>query len=569
MTGLDLLVPARRALATVAGLSFAVNLLALVPALFMLQVFDRVLVSGSRETLVALLIGAFVALGLMFALDHLRSRLQGVAGNLVGDSLLPRVAREVLARRAGGKAASTHALQDVATLRGLFGSQALLAMFDAPWIVIYVLVIALAHPLLGAAALLASLLMLALALVNDSVTRVPVERLTREAGSAQRELDHALAHAETAESMGMASALLERWQTRALGVHALQSEAAGRSVALAALARATRQGIQMAMLAVGAWLVITQAASPGMMVATTILLGRALAPVEQIVASWKLLAQGRGAMQRLSELAVGPVPVAAGLRLPAASGALHVGGLTWRVPGQDTPILAGVGFELKAGEALAVIGPSGAGKSTLLRLLAGLWQPSAGSVRLDGADIANWSRDLLGPQLGYVPQEVVLFHGTVAENIARMAPQPVDSTVIAAARAAGGHELVLSLPLGYDTRIEPGSALLSPGQRQRIALARALYGEPRLLLLDEPNSNLDGAGEQALATALAALRGRVTIVMVTHRSTLLSSSDRLLVLERGQIRHFGSVTEVTRAMHQTSAQVLAMPRHVAAAGDAA
>jgi ABC-type protease/lipase transport system fused ATPase/permease subunit len=228
-------------------------------------------------------------------------------------------------------------------------------------------------------------------------------------------------------------------------------------------------------------------------------------------------------------------------------------------------ILAGVSFELAAGESLAVIGPSGAGKSTLVRLLAGLWKPRVGSVRLDAVEVSTWPRDELGPHIGYVPQDVELFDGTVAENIARLGDVDGEA-VVAAARAAGIHEMVLALPQGYDTRVERGSALLSPGQRQRIALARALYGQPRLLLLDEPNANLDGAGEQALGEALAALRGRVTVVIVTHRTTLLQNVDKLMMLENGRVKHFGPVNEVLHAMRQGTGQVVAMPRHAVAHG---
>jgi PrtD family type I secretion system ABC transporter len=317
--------------------------------------------------------------------------------------------------------------------------------------------------------------------------------------------------------------------------------------------------VQVAILSVGAYLVITQAATAGIMVATTILLGRALAPVEQIVGSWKMLVEGRLALRRLRELLNSLSAQPDRMPLPEPSGALDASGLILRVPGSEKLILAGVSLSLDAGESLAVIGPSGAGKSSLIRVLAGLWKPAAGSVRLDGADLTLWPRSELGPHIGYVPQDVELFPGTVAENIARLGE--VDSgAVVAAAGAAGVHELILALPDGYDTRIEPTGALLSPGQRQRIALARALYGKPKLLLLDEPNSNLDGAGEQALGAALAALRGQVTVVMVTHRSTLVQHADKMLVLDAGRTQQYGTVAEVTQAMKARTGQVVVMPR---------
>lgn len=557
---------ARVPLRTIAALSVCVNLLLLVPVLFMMQVFDRVLTSGSTATLVALSIGAAVALGLMLLLDYLRSRLQGVAGTMLGESLLPSVARHVLAEGArSGRPTPTESLRDVATLRNLFSSPALLAVFDAPWLVVYVLVIGFIHPLLGLTAAIAAFAMFAIAVLNDRLNRKGIEALQRDASASQRALESSMQNAEVAEAMGMSGALLARWQRMNARVLDLQAPTARRTVAMTATARTLRQSVQVLMLAVGAWLVITKSASPGVMIAATILLSRALAPVEQVVGGWKLLAEGRAAHGRLQGL-FGEIEAAGTpMSLPAPRGIVSVSGVVWNPPGSERLILAGVGFELAAGGSLAVIGPSGAGKSTLIRLLAGLWKPRVGSVRLDAVEVSTWPRDELGPHIGYVPQDVELFDATVAENIARLGE--VDSeAVVAAARAAGIHEMVLALPQGYDTRVERGAALLSPGQRQRIALARALYGQPRVLLLDEPNANLDGAGEQALGEALAALRGRVTVVIVTHRTTLLQNVDKLMMLENGRVKHFGPVNEVLHAMRQGTGQVVAMPRHAVAHG---
>jgi PrtD family type I secretion system ABC transporter len=551
---------ARGPLIAVGVLSGAVNLLLLVPALFMLQVFDRVLASGSRETLLVLLLGVALALLLMLVLDHLRARLQGVIGNLLGESLLPPVAREVLARNARSpQRLPPDALRDVAALRGLFSAQALLALFDAPWVIVYVGVIWLAHPALGVASAAAALLMLSIALVNDRLTRRSIEKVQYEAGGAMRYLESSMVNAEAAEAMGMTDALLARWQRLNARVQALQAPTAARSVALAALTRMARQAVQVSILAVGAWLVITRSATPGVMVAATILLGRALAPVEQVVGSWRVLAEGRAAARRLSEL-IGALDAAPStLALPAPTGLLRAENLVWRAPGSERLVLAGVSLQLDVGESLVVVGPSGAGKSTLLRVLAGLWRPTAGTVRLDAADIARWPREDLGPHIGYVPQDVELFPGTIAENIARLGE--ADGTLVTrAAKAAGVHEMILALPDGYDTSIEPTGILLSPGQRQRIALARALYGEPKVLLLDEPNSNLDGAGEQALGLAIAALAGKATTVMVTHRSTLVQHADKMLVLEAGRATHFGPLAEVLRATREGGARVVPMPR---------
>jgi ATP-binding cassette subfamily C protein EexD len=554
----------RQPLLAVAGFSLLMNLLLLAPALFMLQVFDRVLTSGSRETLVVLLAAVLGALAVSLALDHVRSRVQGLVGAMLGDALTPEVVRRVLQRSASlGPRAQPQELRDVGAVRGLFSAPALVALFDTPWVPVYCAVIWLAHPALGAAAFGAALLVVAVALVTDRITRGPVEALQQDAGRVQRTLDGALANAEAVQVMGMAPALLQRWGELNARLLERQQGLAARTVALAAATRTLRQAVQVLILALGAYLVITQAASAGVMVATTIILGRALAPAEQLVGSWKTLVQGRAAWGRLKRLldeepAVDPMP------LPAPQGQLEASGLVLRAPQSDRLLLAGVSLALPAGESLVIIGPSGAGKSTLIRVLAGLWAPTSGTVRLDGADISRWPREALGPHVGYVPQDVQLFAGTVSENIARLGPVDAQA-VVAAAQAAGVHEMVLSLPAGYDTLVEPGDTLLSPGQRQRIALARALYGQPKLLLLDEPNANLDGAGEQALGEAVAALRGRMTVVMVTHRTPLVQHADRMLVLEAGRVRQFGPTAEVMAAM-RGGGNVVAMPRAQAEGG---
>jgi len=556
----------RRPLLHVAGLSFFVNLLLLAPALFMLQVFDRVLTSQSGETLLVLMLGVGVALALMLVLDCLRARLQGVAGNIVSESLSPTVTKIVVAQgaRRNGRG-SSESLRDVGALRALFSAQGLLALFDSPWVVVYVAVIWLAHPLLGMAAAAAATLMLMLALINDFVTRREIEALQKAAAGATRYLEASLQNAEVAQTLGMTDALIARWREKNAAASALQVPSAAKAVAMAALTRTVRQAVQALMLALGAYLVISGEATAGVMIATTTLLGRALAPVEQVVGSWRILAEGRAAFRRLRELLNAADAQPQRMALPPPTGQVVAHNLVLRAPQGERLLLAGVSLQLEAGESLAVIGASGAGKSTLVRLLTGVWKPSAGTVRLDQADLSQWPREDLGPWLGYVPQDVELFPGTVAENIARLGA--VDSQrVVQAAQRAQVHELILALPEGYDTLVEPHSAVISPGQRQRIALARALYGDPKLVILDEPNSNLDGAGEQALAETLKALRGQVTVVVVTHRSTLIQHVDKMLVLDAGKVQHYGPTSEVMRAMQQKAppaaggAQVVAMPR---------
>ncbi len=564
----------RRPLLHVGALSLFINLLLLIPSIFMLQVFDRVLVSASHETLWLLLAGAAIGLGWMFLLEQVRGRLQGVAGNLVAEVLSPAITRLAVAQgaRRSGRA-SGEGLRDIASVRALFTAQGLLAAADAPWMLVYITLIWAAHTWLGVTALLSAALMLGLAVVNDRLTRRDIEAVQKSAAGAQRYLETSLANAEVAHGLGMTDALIARWRQKNQETLSLQGPLARHSVALSALTRTLRQAVQIAMLAVGAWLVISGQASPGVTIACTILLGRALAPVEMIVGSWKLLAEGRAAFLRLAHLLDTAAAEPARMPLPPPRGQLDAQQLVLRAPQGDRLLVGGVSLHLEPGQALAVIGPSGAGKSTLLRLLAGIWPATAGTVRLDGSDLGLWPREALGPWIGFVPQDVELFPGTVAENIARLGEMDA-AQVVEAAQRARVHEMIQALPEGYDTVIDPHSAVVSPGQRQRIALARALYGQPRLLLLDEPNANLDGAGEQALADTLRTLRGEVTVVVVTHRTALLQQVDQLLVMEAGRAVQYGPVAEVLKAM-QSQAQaaaaggrVVTMPRAASASAPA-
>jgi PrtD family type I secretion system ABC transporter len=547
-----LFAPLRGPLAHVALFSFVLNLLLLVPALFMLQVFDRVLTSQSRETLTMLLLGAALALGFVLALDYLRARLQGVAGAMVTEALAPIVAKTLIAARAGGGTSSSEGLRDVATLRALFSAQGLLAMFDAPWLLVYVAVIGLFHPTLGVAAATAAVAMLAVAWLTDRWTRAGIESLQRQAAASMRYLESSLNAAEAVHTLGMTESLLDRWRAMNREVSQLQNPVARRTVAMAALTRTLRQAIQVIVLAIGASLVIANEATMGVMMATTILLGRALAPVEQVVGSWRILAEGRSAFGRLRSLLLEAAEPDR-MRLPSPRGALEAQNVSFRAPTGDALILQGVSLRLAAGESLAVVGPSAAGKSTLLRVLIGLWTPTAGVVRLDGADISQWPRQALGPSIGYLPQRVELFEGTVAENIARLGAVDPEAVVRAAQRARV-HEMILALPESYETRVDDGPKL-SPGQRQRIGLARALYGEPRIVLLDEPNANLDGASEQALSESLTDLhREGVTVVLVTHRNTLLKNATQVLVLQAGRVQHYGPTAQVLAALEPNSSR---------------
>ena len=541
----------RPLMTAIAAFSFVINLLFLVPAFFTLQVFDRVISTNSNETLLVLLVGTGVALLILMLLDYVRTRLQNVVGSLVDEQLSPPVVKAIVARAARAPGATrTDGIRDVASLRALFSANGLIALFDTPWVVIYVAVIWMFHPALGIGAALSALLMLGLAWLNDRLSRDALENLQKEGRRASHYVESSLRNAEVLQALGMTQRLLARWRGLQNQVAALQTSASRRTVAFTALTKTARQAIQILMLSLGAYLVLSQEASGGIMIATSILLGKAVQPVEQLVGSWRVLIEARAAYGRLAELSKEFEGAEQRVSMPAPEGRLTAENLSYRAPGSETLVLANIVFTLAPGEALAIVGPSAAGKSTLARLLTGVWAPSMGRVRLDGVDMAYWPRHELGPHIGYVPQDVELFDGTVADNIARL--DKVDSeAVVTAAQRANAHDMILTLPQGYDTPVGEQGARLSPGQRQRIALARALYGKPQLVILDEPNSNLDGAGEIALAHAMGALRSAgVTTVVVTHRPSLIAHVDKIMVLGAGRIQQFGPAAEVMKDMQR-------------------
>lgn len=533
--------------------SLAMNLLLLAPPLYMLQVFDRVLTSRSNETLVALSAAALIALVAMAALDLVRAYLLAAIGSALDRMVGPKVLDSLLGQAARlGARESAYALRDVNTLRAFFSGAGILTLFDAPWLPVFLLVIALFHPLLGALALAGSLTMLTLAYLNERLTREPLERAQLEGRRASRFIDTSVRNAEVVNALGMLPAVTQRWAR--LNEVALQEQArATRSgAALSSATKFARQFIQMAMLAAGAYVVIDLQVSAGVMMAATILLGRALAPVEQMVAGWRNLVEARAAWRRLDQLLTARGDEEATTALPAPAGRIEVERVVFGIKGQDRPIIRGASLSIAAGEALGIIGPSASGKSTLARLMVGVWKPSAGTVRLDGADVSTWPREDLGRHIGYLPQEVDLFPGTVTQNIARLG-EPDSAQVIRAAQRAHVHELILRLPNGYDTEIGERFSL-SPGQRQRIALARALYGNPRLVVLDEPNANLDSDGDQALLAALRQLKEEgVTVVIVAHRPSLLVGVDKVLVLREGNVEAFGPRSEILQRVVRRAA----------------
>lgn len=527
--------------------SLFTNLLLLVPALYMLQVYDRVLTSRSNETLILLTASAAIALAVMMLLDLLRTRLLGIGSLLLDKWLGPVVLRQVLSgSRATALPADGNGLRDVEMLRGFLTGPAILALFDAPWMVIFVLVIFLFHPLLGAVAAAGALSLLAVTVLNERFMRKPLRELQQSSREAGHFIELGLRNAEVVSAMGMTQALTRRWEQRNDRVLELQGASSRRSAFMSAFSKFLRQFLQIAMLGAGAWLVVDQHVSGGVMIAATILLGRALAPIELLIAGWKSLVDARGAMQRLNALLAQRERESVPVELPVPTGHLALERVVFAVRGLEKPVIKGISFELPAGEALGIIGPTASGKSTLARLIVGVWKPQAGILRLDGADLANWPRERLGPYIGYVPQDVELFSGTIAENIARLGDVE-SSAVVTAAQRAHAHDMILRLPRGYDTPVGEGGGALAGGQRQRIALARALYGDPRLIVLDEPNSSLDADGEEALSTTLREIRqSGATLIVVTHRPSLLINceADKLLVLKDGSVELFGPLAEI-------------------------
>ncbi|MCW2248794.1 PrtD family type I secretion system ABC transporter [Azospirillum fermentarium] len=558
-----MLVQCRPALVWTGGFSLLINILALTSSLYMMQVYDRVVPSGHLSTLIFLTLMAVSALGLMAFLDYVRGRILAVSGDWLkrrlGATVLERLADRVLAGRDG----RTEALRDLAALRGTMAGGAAF-LFDTPWVPVYVAVVYLLHPVLGHLAVGSVAVLAALVIANDRVTR---RGATVSAAAGRRALmaaDSAVRNAEVVDALHLLPGLLRRWQTHHDDCLDRNERVQRRSAVLLAVTRFLRQVVQVAVLGLGAWLSVRHEISGGAMIAASIVLGRALAPVEQAIGGWRQTMAGWEALGRIRTLLSQPMRRAAGLPLPEPAGHLTVQNVVYRAgdpagPVPPRPILQGVSFEVRPGEALAVVGPSAAGKSTLARLLVGLHPPLAGAVRLDGADLFQWRRDDVARHLGYLPQDVALFGGTVAENIARLG-DPDPAAVVAAAQAADCHGMILRLPRGYDTDIGEGGAFLSGGQRQRLALARALYGSPRLVVLDEPNASLDPEGEEALNRAVAGLKERgASVVLIGHRPSTLGQVDRILVLRDGRVDLLGPRNEVIEALKRRTLHSVPSP----------
>ena len=536
----------RMALVSTGVFSFIINLLMLTGPLFMLQVYDRVLNSGSVSTLTALVILATLLYALYGFLEFVRSRVMVQVGRMLDEGLRSR-AFEIMNFHAtkGNPQVRNTPIVDLLTVRQFISSPGPFAFFDMPWAPIYLLVIYLMHPVLGIASTVAVVILAVLAIINNQIMKEPSAEAQKITAQAQVVSDESLRNAEIANVLGMSDVLRKRWENlQSLALDA-QTSASNRGGLISNISKTLRLMFQSGMLALGALLAVQQEISPGTMIAASIIMARSLAPVEQAVAHWQPYLGFRRAWSRLSDLMRQTPPAAEPMPLPAPQGRLEVEGLSAFVPDNDKPLVFNISFAIEAGAGLGIIGPTGAGKSTLARAIVGSWPRIRGKVRLDGAEIRQWDATSLGKHLGYLPQNVELFEGTVSENISRFEENADPQKVVDAARQAAVHQMILKLPDGYNTRVGIGGHKLSAGQLQRIGLARAMYGDPVLLIMDEPNANLDAEGEGALVQAVMNARNRgATVIVVAHRPSALAAIDTLLMIKDGQQVAFGPKEEV-------------------------
>lgn len=540
--------------------SFIINLLMLTPSVYMLQVYDRVMLSRSNETLLMLtliVVWLFLVMGL---LEYVRSGLMIRLGSQLDSKLNARLygamVNYALARPGQGTA---QPMSDLTNVRQFLTGNGLFAFFDAPWMPIYIGVLFLFHPMFGWFAIFAAIVLVFIALLNERSTKV----LLAEANGASIKANQAVAtqmrNVEVLHSMGMLAHLRERWLDKHIGFLQLQSNASDKAAVWANLSKSLRMLFQSLILGLGAYLAVKNEISSGMLIAGSIIMGRALAPIDLMIGTWKQFGAARSAYVRLDELLQEFPEKEKPMSLPAPKGAVAVESAVLIPPGAKQPSLMNVSFAINAGDILGIIGPSAAGKSSLARALMGVWPLANGKVRLDGADLTHYDRAELGPHIGYLPQDIELFEGTIAENIARFGEVDPEK-VVQAAQLAGVHEMILRLPGGYNTPLGAGGVSLSGGQRQRVGLARAMYGQPSFVVLDEPNSNLDEAGEKALVQAILNFKQMgTTVVLITHRPGILGVTDHILLLVEGQVKAFGTRDDVLRSLQSASAQQSVSP----------
>ncbi|MCG6658036.1 type I secretion system permease/ATPase [Halomonas campisalis] len=546
----------RSSFASVGFFSMFVNMLMLVPPMYMLQVYDRVLTTQSVETLLMLTLLVVFLFMVMGGLELVRSRMLVRVGNRLDTSINARLYSAMFRRSVVTQGQqSAQPLSDLTNVRQFLTGNSLFAFFDAPWVPVYLAVLFLFHPWLGFFATFAGIVLLVLAIANEKATKNLLAEANSEHIQAQNLANSNLRNAEVLHAMGMLPGIMGRWAEKHHQFLAKQSQASDRAGALTNTSKVLRLLAQSMILGLGAYLVLQGDMTPGMMIAGSIIMGRALAPIDQMIGGWKGFVGARGAYDRLNELLTQIPAEQRRMSLPAPKGDVAVESIAAAPPGVRMATIRGINFSVPAGEHVGIIGPSAAGKSTLARVMLGVWPTQVGSVRLDGAEVFHWNRDELGPYIGYLPQDIELFDGTISENIARFGEVDPDK-VVAAARKAGVHEMILELPNGYDTYISASTGALSGGQRQRIGLARALYGNPVLVVLDEPNSNLDEAGERALSSAIQQLKAEgVTLFVISHRTSVLKNMDQLLVLKDGQVSMFGPRDEVLAQFARKPSQV--------------
>jgi ATP-binding cassette subfamily C exporter for protease/lipase len=515
--------------------TFIINLLYLTPSIYMMQVYDRVLNSRNEFTLIVISLLALGLYGLMGFIEYIRSLILIRISNSIDEKLSKRIFTATFESNLTNKSSnSSQALADLNSIRQFVTGNGLFAFMDAPWLPLDLLVIFLMHPWLGWFAVIGAVILVALTVLTEKTTSSTLGLANQFGQQANNYAQSHLKNAEVIEAMGMVGPLIDRWYKLQAKMLELQSIASERASILGGVTKIFRMILQSGSLAIGVILVIEGKATGGIMIAASILIGRALAPIEMMIGSWKSFVSARSSYERLTKLLENFPVRATRMSLPHPSGQMKLENVYAVPPGQKTPILKGISFAIAAGEVVGIIGPSGSGKSTLARLLVGVWPPHGGNVRLDGSDLHMWNRSELGPYIGYLPQDIELFGGTVAENIARFGTVETEK-IVNAAQLAGVHDMILQLPQGYNTPIGESGGFLSGGQRQRVALARALYGNPALIVLDEPNSNLDDVGEIALIKAVQQLKqlGK-TVILITHRPGILQVVDKLLYLvEKG------------------------------------
>ena len=557
--------------------SLFVNTLMLAPTFFMIQVSGRVVPSSSTSTLIMLTLILTVLMATLGSLEWVRSRIMVRISNRL-DVLLGRDVYRASFRKAlssGGMDASAQSLNDLTSLRQFLTGNGLFAFFDAPWLPIYTAVMFLFHPWFGWMTVAAAVVLVTLAFLNHRYTGNALAEANKQSITANLQTTKNLRNAEVIESMGMLDTLMGRWATRQRRVLVLQSAASDKGGIVTSISKTFRLWAQSMMLTAGAYLVITHEINPGLMMAGSLLLGRALSPIDQMIGSWKGFVAARMQYQRLNDTLEKLNAEPERMSLPDPEGHIQVENLVVAPPGAKAPVIRNISFVAPAGSIVGIVGASAAGKSTLARALLGIWPPQHGTVRLDGADISAWDKQKLGPHLGYLPQDIELFEGSISDNIARFATVNPEQVVLAA-RISGVHEMILQLPNGYDTVIGSEGVNLSGGQRQRIGLARAVYGSPRLIVLDEPNSNLDEVGERALSVALQKIKETgATVFIISHRPNILSRLDRIMVLNAGVITMYGAREQVIAELAQQQAKAQAQaqgqtpPRVAAAATEAA